>query len=339
MNNRCKHIDIAKGIGIILVVLGHSVPHNTYLGMVIYSFHMPLFFLLSGVFAKTSEKEKLFPFLKKNIKQLIVPYIVFIIIGILVNLSVPQWREAVNVENIKSALIYCNPYFWKSTSALWFLIALFEVRIVFYLYHKLILSKNNILVNILSLFVLFIVGCYIKSIEFHFGLFLPFMFKSSVMSTAFYSLGYLLKNEFKNTDLFKKKIGIFMTLGCVLVTIISPKLNGEVNLGSCNYNNVVLFVFFAFSGIIATLGISSFLENKTDKILLFAGKESMTIYLVHQLVKAYIILFIEKALHIVWDEALFCQRLAVFLFTLCLSVLLAYFYSKIKNRKKDNYRC
>ena len=47
--NRDITIDIAKGIAILLVVLGHlQNPINKY----IYAFHMPLFFFLSGMFVK-----------------------------------------------------------------------------------------------------------------------------------------------------------------------------------------------------------------------------------------------------------------------------------------------
>ena len=48
-------VDVAKGIGIILVVLGHNwiVQHEDgELGQIIYSFHMPLFILISGIYLK-----------------------------------------------------------------------------------------------------------------------------------------------------------------------------------------------------------------------------------------------------------------------------------------------
>lgn len=54
INARIEHIDIARGIAIILVVLGHCCPSaDIDLNRVILSFHMPLFFFLSGVFAKS----------------------------------------------------------------------------------------------------------------------------------------------------------------------------------------------------------------------------------------------------------------------------------------------
>lgn len=46
---RNLNIDISKGIAIILMVIGHS-SYPTELYKIIYSFHMPLFYLLSGYF-------------------------------------------------------------------------------------------------------------------------------------------------------------------------------------------------------------------------------------------------------------------------------------------------
>lgn len=54
--------DIAKGIGMFLVVMGHVHGMNRTYG-VIYSFHMPLFFLISGYFFKLIDKKIL---LKKS---------------------------------------------------------------------------------------------------------------------------------------------------------------------------------------------------------------------------------------------------------------------------------
>ena len=48
-NSRISAYDIAKGIGVILVVFGHMNTYPTILQKIIYSFHMPLFFLLAGL--------------------------------------------------------------------------------------------------------------------------------------------------------------------------------------------------------------------------------------------------------------------------------------------------
>ena len=67
-------MDIAKGIGIILVILGHvGFKKGTFLFNIIQCFHMPLFFIISGYFFKY---RKMKDCLKNNIKRLIIPYII-----------------------------------------------------------------------------------------------------------------------------------------------------------------------------------------------------------------------------------------------------------------------
>ena len=51
-SHRSITVDIAKGLGIFLVVWGHCLHNNNVLHDVIYLFHMPLFFFLSGFFIK-----------------------------------------------------------------------------------------------------------------------------------------------------------------------------------------------------------------------------------------------------------------------------------------------
>lgn len=41
---RNYHIDVAKGIGIILVIAGHLFTYKSVISMMIFSFHMPVFF-------------------------------------------------------------------------------------------------------------------------------------------------------------------------------------------------------------------------------------------------------------------------------------------------------
>lgn len=70
MTNRDLNLDFIKGVGIFLVVLAHTWNH----GLVIYEFHMPLFFILSGAAMSLSARK--FSIVKKA-KSLLVPYFVF----------------------------------------------------------------------------------------------------------------------------------------------------------------------------------------------------------------------------------------------------------------------
>ena len=75
MPKRIEYLDIAKGIGILLVVLGHNDFEviSLFMQRLIYSFHMPLFFFLSGYFINTAVP--FFDFFKKRFHALIKPYL------------------------------------------------------------------------------------------------------------------------------------------------------------------------------------------------------------------------------------------------------------------------
>lgn len=68
--NRDKTIDVLKGIGIILVVIGHSGCPNL-LKDFIYSFHMPLFFIASGYFFNENYLESKKKYFEKKYKAFI----------------------------------------------------------------------------------------------------------------------------------------------------------------------------------------------------------------------------------------------------------------------------
>lgn len=74
-NVRLAFIDIAKGILIILVVMGHIAPGDTALHHYIFWFHMPAFLLISGFFLKSTFvfKEEI----EKKLKRLMIPYLFF----------------------------------------------------------------------------------------------------------------------------------------------------------------------------------------------------------------------------------------------------------------------
>lgn len=72
-SKRKDYLDIAKGIGIILVVMAHAMTRLSYLWVVINSFHMPLFFIISGILYKT--KTSWVSYIKRKIVSLYLPYV------------------------------------------------------------------------------------------------------------------------------------------------------------------------------------------------------------------------------------------------------------------------
>lgn len=73
--SRVTYIDVAKGMAICLMVLGHSsIPSS--LSNFIWAFHMPLFFIASG-FTTNWERDTFMSFVKKKVRGLLLPFLIY----------------------------------------------------------------------------------------------------------------------------------------------------------------------------------------------------------------------------------------------------------------------
>ena len=133
--------DVMKGIAILLMVWEHCYPNLSWLGhQVVYSFHVPLFFLVGGLFAKEAVSFKEFYIeTKKNAKRLLLPYVVTCILltswGIVQSVLKHDWCYIIrpilstiwcsgDVIETKFGVLFAGP--------MWFLLALFWLREIFY---------------------------------------------------------------------------------------------------------------------------------------------------------------------------------------------------------------
>lgn len=77
--NRIKWIDYAKAITIIMVIVGHAIGEYSLkykeIEVIIYSIHIPLFFILSGYTFKVKLSTR--DWIIKRIKSLMYPYLLF----------------------------------------------------------------------------------------------------------------------------------------------------------------------------------------------------------------------------------------------------------------------
>lgn len=132
MEQRLQWVDYAKGIGIILVVYGHVARGLVNAGLVsdpsflvwldgvIYGFHMPLFFLLAGLFFFESiEKRGALRYVEGKVSTLVYPYVLWSLLqgGIEVLLSA--------YTNSKTTWSEVLALLWAPRAQFWFLYALF----------------------------------------------------------------------------------------------------------------------------------------------------------------------------------------------------------------------
>ena len=87
--SRNKTIDVAKAIGIILVIMEHLVVYQGRAFTLISAFSMPLFFFFSGYCFDSQKYNNIGQFLKKKMKTIIVPYLGFLTLGLAITLVIP----------------------------------------------------------------------------------------------------------------------------------------------------------------------------------------------------------------------------------------------------------
>ncbi len=167
--------DSLKGILILLVVLGHAIQgvftdnvESNRLWNVIYSFHMPAFFAISGYFVRPVWGQK---WLSKRVWQLLVPYLVWCLLKLLL-------IQEFNLASI--AKIVTDPV------SFWFLWVLFWVYLIFQLslyLHR----KSNSKFNYMSIvFALILIGAMAVLNTKIFG------FHLIAYYFSFYALGYYM---------------------------------------------------------------------------------------------------------------------------------------------------
>ena len=155
---RLNYLDVSKGIGILLVVLAHIYAFNSEINREllvtwIYSFHMPLFFIISGMLLKYKNENDVKKVIISRIKGLLIPYLFFSLLSIIVKIIINGFDKNMVIWD----LIYSATGI--GIDALWFLPALFIGEILFVLINKII--KNNY-VKVLLIVFLFIGSTFIS---------------------------------------------------------------------------------------------------------------------------------------------------------------------------------
>lgn len=134
MKQRDEIVDIAKGIGIILVVIGHigSSSLNPIVS-IIYLFHMPLFFFLSGFYCNT--RKCLLQFLTDKACRLLIPYVIYLFLqtAVMDLLIIVSYK---GIEGVEEQLLSFH------SLAIWFLISLFTCNILQWIISRLTLSPS-----------------------------------------------------------------------------------------------------------------------------------------------------------------------------------------------------
>lgn len=277
--NRLVYVDIAKGIAIILVVIGHILQFNlsgtskNILFNWIYAFHMPVFMMLSGyVSAYKADQISLsssFKQVRKKFSQLIIPFLIWgsIIMPMIKNYSIYDWGE--NFVNLIN-----SPHIGA-----WFLLSLFFIHLYFIIginiSNKIKVPYSDFIGSIIVFIIICLLGQYFTFYSLDNSFYFPIKYY------LMYLFGYFCNKYFQ-------KLVFSQTITIISLVVFSLLIN-KYDFAS---SSSILQILISIPASIILINLSQYLEktqiinekafkNKINDYLICLGKNSLVIYLVH----------------------------------------------------------
>ena len=296
-SERIKFIDIYKGIGIILIIMGHiyfGETFNTY----IHAFVLQMFPFISGFLFKQKEPKA---FIYKKYKNLIMPYIKFGLFNFLACLILVSDFD--KFSYFQNMFTFNNYNRLDITGTLWFLTFLFFLNIMFFFIIK-YFKKFTFLICIL------LVGLiYFTKTK------LPFSIDSAIYMLPMFYMGYIFKTISQKLSVLKNNVDIIIGLVILIIFSFVSFKNGYVNVRRNIYENIILFYINSVSLSIGYYYLSKFIEKyKFAKFLEYCGKYSLNFMCLNQLIiytldkynvnNGFVILFITLFCLVIINELL-----------------------------------
>jgi fucose 4-O-acetylase-like acetyltransferase len=291
-NGRIAWVDALKGIGIFFVVSGHFYTSESSALVVLYSFHMPLFFFLSGYLYSNGRYAGYGDFLKKKWSTRLVPYLFFFTVSYLALVI----RESVATGMKMSAVISADGFklmffekmaaFFRANGeslaevnniALWFIPCLFITELYFFFLNK--LAGDDRAKTAFALAGSSVAG-YCEGRFLNQAL--PWGIDTALTGVVFYGAGYLLKSFSKQAAfrVFEDRLRTPVLFPVLTVFCIAlSQLNGRVDMNTNIFGNYLYFYAAAFAGIGACFAAAPLLSNAP--FLAYLGRNSLTLLGIH----------------------------------------------------------
>lgn len=280
---RVEFFDLAKGFCIFLVVVFHV---TEYYGVdmpasdMIKSMRLPLYFFLSGCFFKTYNG--FWDFLVRKTNKLLIPFVFwFFLASLLLPLVFAKCGIVLfpKFQSVKSILI---GFFYGKfpNSAIWFLLCLFWVNVMFYVISIIARKFKNTLAIIIILSVLTgLIGVTFGT----FHIRIPFFIDSAFTSLPFFIFGYLMYrySPIVEPNKYDKWIPVIVLVLLVLMYFFSPFYSLKYNQ-RVNYNSFLFIYLCGFAGALSIVLLSKWIKRLS--VFNFWGRYSIMILVSHPMV-------------------------------------------------------
>lgn len=265
MNNkdfkRLDYIDWAKACSIFLIVVAHFLPNNSFIRIIIYSFHVPIFFLISGMTINQNSNKKLF-------KRILIPYLIYYILSLIfiVVFDSPTKNDFLDILYIKGKIGLWN-------SVLWFFPCYFIVINLMTIVIK--IFKNKIWISLIISSVISILFFY-NEFFYYFGL------NKIILLYNYCCIGYLIKNiyiKINQRKNIKYSIISFILFILMLIGYGLINKNNPISINQNDINDIIVYLVFSISECIAF--IISLINLKQNKIIISISKNTLFIMSTH----------------------------------------------------------
>lgn len=270
---RNSFIDVAKGIGIILVIIGHAgIPEGVH--RVIYSFHMALFFIISGYLFNEKKwvgKLKFIEYTKKRARNYLLPYFVLAIINFVILGTIWGYTQAATVAEYINVLkgyifgtIYSISGLMPLWAPIWYLTCIFVASIIFFVVMQLRDDLKGIVVACCGVFSWY---CYR-----HLGFRLPWNMSPAGIGVVMMYVGYLIRKYKVLQKLHTWQAVLLIGIGTLCGYYNKPLV------AFCDgyYANMILTYMSCITISVGILYICYMYINK-NKLIEFYGKSTIII--------------------------------------------------------------
>ena len=273
---RLNFIDNAKAIAILLVIIGHTGGIPKSFENLIYSFHIPAFFFLSGYLIKDYKLAYTFKkYFQFQLKSLIIPYLFFGTVSLLYSMLNNFMKgDHFNIYSKLAGFFYGNSEGLDINIVLWFFTCLFVTSVLFYLLSKIMKVRNIVIVSLLtSYLVLIIFGKHLQVRP-------PWNMDLSLIALFFYATGkYISNKSIVSSSIINSKIRIAALIILSFLLYYLSNMNGRVDMAFMVFNNPILFLVNACMGIAILLLLG--LSLPITKASLYLSRNTIVIFPLH----------------------------------------------------------
>lgn len=281
---RVESFDIARGICILLMVMGHA-GFGMEFHKIIHTFHMPIFFFISGFFYRPEKMYSASRYLAHISRTLLLPYLIFClfyeILHILYTGEFSLWTFLIEIVSSNHNRI-------DVAGSLWFLLCLFSAKFLYFIVDRLSdrlcmgMHGKTILIFVISL----IANCFRKM-----DIMLPLCLDSALSCLLIFHVGYVLKKS-KDTKQVQTLLSMpwMLFLSFVFLFVITAYFNVDINVRRNRFGIIPLYWISCFCGMFIILNISEWIDKGTYKfnritknIFGYWGRESIIFLIFNEL--------------------------------------------------------